>query len=368
MRAAPETWRPRFPPCLPNSARAVAAAFSLYFDLVNLAEEIYRVTEVRRTKREKAPEPISDSISEAVAFLKDAGLHREKMGELLKNLDIELVLTAHPTEAKRRTILSKTQRITDAIFELNDPHLIPQELRDLHNDLYAEITSFWLTDRRRTSRPAVTDEVRTGLYFIDQVFWEVLPRIYADLERAVEEHYPGLQIPGPWLTLASWIGGDRDGNPNVTVEVTAETLRLHRGLAVEKHRETFQDMARRLSLSAKRIQLPEVLKEWYRSRGSLPPHVAYLKSRYASEPFRLILSLLAADLAEASRDEMVACLLSDESCEARARVEDFEEPLKAILDAVPEPVVESLPKTAKRQLDIFGLQAARLDLREIQPG
>lgn len=348
----------------PNSARAVAAAFSLYFDLVNLAEENYRVSEVRRTKREKDPKPIADSIGEAVAKLREAGLSSEEMARLLKSLDIELVLTAHPTEAKRRTILSKTRRIADAIFDLNDPNLIPLEIENLHEDLYAEITSFWLTDRTRTSRPAVTDEVRTGLYFVDEVFWDVLPRIYDDLERAITKHYPDLQIPAPWLKLASWIGGDRDGNPNVTVEVTAETLRLHRGLAVEKHRETFQDMARRLSLSAKRLRLPAELQEWYQDRRPLPQHVAYLESRYATEPFRLVLALLTADLAEASRDEMKACLLSDDPYEPRARVEDFKEPLEAILRSVPDPIVESLPKTASRRLEIFGLQAARLDLRE----
>ena len=347
-----------------DSARAVAAAFSLYFDLVNLAEENYRVSEVRRTKREKYPRPIADSIGEAVTTLHQAGLSQEEMSALLESLDIELVLTAHPTEAKRRTILSKTQRIADILYELNDPNLIPDEIQKFQAELYAEITAFWLTDRTRTIRPAVTDEVRTGLYFVDQVFWEVLPQIYADLEAALEEHYPGLEVPRSWLRLASWIGGDRDGNPNVTVEVTAETLRLHRGLAVEKHRETFQDLARRLSLSANRKQLPDTLEEWYQGRRPLPPHVAYLESRYATEPFRLVLALLGADLAEASRDEMKACLLSDDPYQERAHKEDFSSPLEAILRSVPVPVAESLPKTAALQLSIFGLHAARLDLRE----
>src|SRR6185436_16132344 len=114
----------------------------------------------------------------------------------------------------------------------------------------SEVTTLWLTDRSRTSRPAVTDEVRTGLYFVDAVFWDALPGILDDLDDALREHYPSLRAPAGWLTLASWIGGDRDGNPNVTAGVTAETLRLHRGLAVERHRRSLQELGRRLSVSA----------------------------------------------------------------------------------------------------------------------
>ena len=95
--------------------------------------------------------------------------------------------------------------------------------------LRAEITALWLTDRARTARPEVTDEVRTGLYFVEHTFWEVLPRVHAELAAAVAEHYPGLTVPRRWLGLGSWIGGDRDGNPYVTAAVTAETLRLAPG-------------------------------------------------------------------------------------------------------------------------------------------
>src|SRR5262249_57868588 len=103
--------------------------------------------------------------------------------------------------------------------------------------------------------------------------------------------------------------GDRDGNPNVTAAVTAETLRLHRGLAVERHRARLQELARRLSLGARLVPLPVGLKTWLDARGPLPPHVAYLAQRYADEPFRLIIALLASELEEASRDDMTAPLL-----------------------------------------------------------
>src|SRR5262249_48829791 len=149
-------------------------------------------------------------------------------------------------EAKRRTILSKLQRIAETLRALVDPGLLPGERAMAMDALRDEVTTLWLTDRTRTARPAVTDEVRTGLYFVDGVLWDALPRLADELQAALDMHYQGLAPPPSWLTLASWIGGDRDGNPAVVTAITAETLRLHRGLAVERHRRSLLALARRL--------------------------------------------------------------------------------------------------------------------------
>ncbi|MCC6188335.1 MAG: phosphoenolpyruvate carboxylase [Anaerolineales bacterium] len=348
----------------PNAARAVASAFTLYFDLVNLAEERYRVQALRERERELHPAPIGESIPAAIAQLKAQGVTRQGMAALLGGLRVELVLTAHPTEAKRRTLLSKVQRISRALQQLQRNSLLPRERDAAIAAIEAEITAIWLTGRARTARPAVTDEVRTGLYFVDEIFWDALPRVYGDLEAALAEHYPGLGTPPAWLTLASWIGGDRDGNPNVTAAVTAETLRLHRGLAVEGHRQRLQDLARRLSLSAHRIPLPPALEAWLEARRPLPAHVAYLEQRYGDEPFRLVMALLAADLEEASRDDMTARLLEAAPHAARVRASDLAAPLAEVAAAVPRRLAEGSVCTAQRQVEIFGLHAARLDLRE----
>jgi phosphoenolpyruvate carboxylase len=347
-----------------EAARGIASAFSLYFDLVNLAEESYRVSVLRQQEREAYPHPIRESIGEAIAALKEQGVTREELAVLLGRLQIELVLTAHPTEAKRRTVLSKTQRIAELLDTLARDDLLPREIEAAQAGLHAEITAFWLTDRARTARPAVTDEVRTGLYFVDEVFWEVLPRVYAALDAALENHFLEMQVRHPWLRLASWIGGDRDGNPNVTVEVTAETLRLHRGLAVEKHRQEFSELSRRLSLNAHLAPPDPELEAWFDNRRPLPPHVAYLEERYANEPYRLAASLLAEDLAQASRDDMTANLLSQAPHEARARLENFIRPLDLIIRSVPQPLAWGELAHLRRQLLIFALNAARLDLRE----
>lgn len=347
-----------------DESHAIAMAFSLYFDLVNLAEDEHRVSVLRDLKREKHPAPIHDSIGEAIMRLKQNDVSASQIAEILGRLKIELVLTAHPTEAKRRTILSKSRRIAQVLRKIDRPDQLPGEIEALKANLYEEITAFWLTSRQRTDRPSVTDEVRTGLYFVDEVFWEVLPEIYREMALALSQHYPQVTAHHDWLQLGSWIGGDRDGNPNVTVEVTAETLRLHRGLAVEKHRGQFQDLARRISLNGRWAPLPEKLQKWFERRRPLPPHVAYLEKRYAHEPYRLIISLLADDLAEASKEDMKSWLLTSEAHEARVNIEDLIEPLTTIRQVVPEPIGEGHLRDVLRELHIFGLRAAQLDIRQ----
>jgi phosphoenolpyruvate carboxylase len=300
----------------------------------------------------------------AAATLKERGITREQMEDLLKNLSIELVLTAHPTEARRRTALSKMERITNIINQINSDTLSLREQEDAIQSLRNEISVLWLTDRARAAKLSVTDEVKTGLYFVDSFFWNAIPALYDDLEKALERYYPGLHAPDSWFKLASWIGGDRDGNPNVTSEVTAETLRLHRGLAVENHRKSFQELARHLSVSSNRIPPPKSLMNWIEKRRPFPPHIAYIEERYVTEPYRLALSLLASDLAEASREDMKSHLLQSYSHHARMMLSDLTQPLEIIASAIPARLAQDDLLDVQRKLNIFGLQAARLDIRE----
>ncbi len=347
-----------------EEARAVAASFTAYFDLVNRAEENQRVQILRRHEDEEYPESISESIGNAIATLKERGISREQMEDLLGNLSIELVLTAHPTEARRRTVLSKMERITEIITQIDSGTLSLREQEDAIQSLRNEISVLWLTDRSRAAKLSVADEVKTGLYFVDSFFWNTIPVIYDDLEKALDRCYPGLHAPDGWFKLASWIGGDRDGNPNVTSEVTAETLRLHRGLAVENHRKSFQELARQLSVSSNRIPPPKILMDWIEKRRPFPPHIAYIEERYVTEPYRLVLSLLASDLAEASREDMKSHLLQRYSHRARLQLDDLAQPLEIIASAIPERLALDDLQDVRRKLKIFGLQAARLDIRE----
>ena len=347
-----------------DQARAVAAAFALYFDLVNLAEEHHRVRVLRDRQGEKYPDPISGSIGDAIAQLKTQGVTKKQMEALIENLSIELVFTAHPTQAKRRTILANLGRVSELLRHLSHIDLKPHERASYQQDLEVEITTFWLTNRARTARPEVTDEVRTMMFFAENILWDILPRIYADLDQALAAHYPRLTANPNWLRIASWVGGDRDGNPNVTHDVTAETLRLHRGLAVEKHRKNLRNLARRLSISAGRIPPPKNLVNWLEDRKPFPAHIAFLEGRYTQEPYRLALSLLGADLAYASQEDMKSRLLSTDTHQARANPQDFSKVLNILHRALPQQIAKRNITPLLRQFDIFGLHTAQLDIRE----
>ncbi len=347
-----------------NSARVISAAFAAYFDLVNLAEENQRVQQLREREIDQYPRPLGESIAQAVTLLKKEGVTPGQMQTLLDVLSIELVLTAHPTESRRRTVISKLQRLADLLDQLSHQDLSARLQKKLRDSIHAEVVSLWLTDRHRTARLAATDEVRTGLYFVSSVFWDALPAIYDDLEDALATHYPGLKPPTAWLRLASWMGGDRDGNPNVTHRVTAETLRLHRGLAVEKHRESLQNLSRHLSMSDHRLPPPRELTGWIESRRPFPPHAAFIEERYVAESYRLVLSLLAGDLAEASGDDMTARLLASGEHHARINIQDLLEPMELIAAHLPASLAKDELERVQRQLHIFGLQSMRLDMRE----
>ena len=225
----------------PTAAFNQAMAFTLYFELVNLAEENFRIGILRRRHADRLMNPgraaaERESIEAAIGELKSKGLNAPTMQALVDRLAIELVFTAHPTESKRRTLLTKLRRLGEILRQRSHPEsVVDPTLLDIES-VEQEIVSLWLTDRSRVQKPEVTDEARTGLWYFDTTLFETIPRLHAELQRALSRHFPGVQVDRRWLTFGSWIGGDRDGNPNVTADVTAEILVFHRRLALEKLR------------------------------------------------------------------------------------------------------------------------------------
>jgi phosphoenolpyruvate carboxylase len=368
-----------------GEAFELAMAFTTYFELVNLAEEDYRTRRLRhhRTAQRSVPAearpPVRESIEAAVLRLKELGVTPEEMQDLLDGLSIELVLTAHPTESKRRTILTRLRRIADALRREDDRPAADNREGPADGALRREITALWLTDRSRALHPAVTDEVRTGLWYFGNTLWDAVPRLQADLEQALAEHYPGVCAPEKWLTFGSWVGGDRDGNSNVTADVSAETLRLHRRFAVDRARVAIRELSRLLSISRRRAAVsPEIVDRIEISRFA-SPHVQALASRYPNEPYRVVLAELAARLDEAW-SQIGAHPLNrgvDFSDVPSSDGDDAATPLRAcdvgcVLDAVSRSLQQSCGatladgelKTLRRQLGVFGLHVARLDVRQ----
>lgn len=226
-----------------------------------------------------------------------------------------------------------------------------------------------MTNRSRVNQLPVTDEVRTGLFYIDTTIWDVIPEVYAEMEQALAENYPSLKVPPRFLTFGSWIGGDRDGNPNVTADITAETLRLHRGLAVERHRRTATILNRSLSMSEKLTRVPVEFISALDAITDRSDHVKFLASRYPYEPYRLRAAILAADLADASRGDMVARLKGLSNPPLRLRsMDDLLSPLNLIDETLRktnlQAIADDVLARMRRQAQVFGLHVARLDIRQ----
>ena len=352
-----------------EEADLIARSFAIYFELVNLAEEQHRVAVLREREREAHPRPLPQSIAAGIAALRQMGLDEFEMAELLANMNVDLVFTAHPTQAKRRTVIAKLRRLSKALTDLQERDLLPAERRLAERQIMAEVIVLWVTDHSRTNQLTVTDEVRTGLYYFDITLWDVVPAIYEAMREALAVHYPTLTPPERFLTFGSWIGGDRDGNPNVTADITAETLRLHRGLALERHRAATRVLDRSLSVSDRLTTISPALTTAVSAATDRSEHVAYLQTRYPHEPYRLWSAVLKADLASDSRGDMVGRLKGEPKPPLRLRgMADLREPLDLMDASLREGGMADLAATdlarLRDQAQVFGLHAARLDLRQ----
>jgi phosphoenolpyruvate carboxylase len=296
------------------------------------------------------------------------GVDAPAMQALVDRLRIELVFTAHPTESKRRTLLAKLRRLGGLLRERAHPEWVSDAALLSPESIEREIASLWLTDRSRVARPEVADEARTGLWYFDTTLFDTVPQLQGDLERALHRHYPTVKAPTRWLGFGSWMGGDRDGNPNVTVDVTAEVLLLHRRLAIEKVRLAARELARSLTVSDRRDTVAPALLARLRDRAQLSPHVAELSKRYPHEPYRLLLGILREELTQAVAEVREANTLAEEKSSpafARERVSEtlqtIHESLKAGRGAI---LAEGELRTAMHRFEVFGLHTAGLDLRQ----
>lgn len=240
--------------------RQVIRAFSKYFHLVNVAEQNHRIRRRRdyQLREENGVQPFS--IESAIQSFKEKNLSEEEIQEVLNTLSLELIITAHPTESTKRSILEIQKRIADLLKQLDNPMLTKRERKKINEDLFEEITIMWQTDELRQERPTVMDEVRNGLYYFDQTLFDVLPDIHQEVQDALSENYPNFEWKVPnFLSFGSWIGGDRDGNPNVTPSVTWKTLHKQNKLVLQKYIESVVVLMKKFSHSTNRVKVSSAL-------------------------------------------------------------------------------------------------------------
>ena len=257
-------------------------AFANYFQLTNIAEDQQRIRVLR--EREAAGK-LREVISNAIADLKSMGKTAHDIADLLNQIRLRLVLTAHPSEAKRKEILIKLRSITQMMQQYERESLLPREMESLEANLAAEIEELWQTRPIRASQTLVADEVDFGLYFLTAVIMDVTVAIYDNLQAALEEHYPDgdwNRLP-PVLRYASWIGGDRDGNPNVTVDATLQTLATLRSAVREVYLQDIDSLREHLTQSTQDAGVsPELMAALGEHNGS----------SYQGEPYRQYMDII----------------------------------------------------------------------------
>ncbi|MBZ4372476.1 phosphoenolpyruvate carboxylase [Corallococcus sp. AS-1-6] len=255
----------------------VLRAFSVYFQLVNLAEQHHRIRRARAHASPTSARPQKGSLEATLLTLKAAGVSADKVRETLGTLKVTLTFTAHPTQAVRRTLLEKLYRLAQLLEERDRCALTPRESAANLTAMREEITALWQTDELRRERPTVGDEVKNVHWYVEEMLSEPVARLPEALdwafERAYGEPLGALDTP---VRVHSWVGGDMDGNPLVTPEVFADTLRAHRarGLRLllrdverlggmlsqsERHARPTQELERSLDEDAK--ALPEVARQ-----------------------------------------------------------------------------------------------------------
>ena len=331
-----------------------------WFELGNLAEDNERVRRIRARELREAPAPRPGSLRDAVRVFATEGADAAQVQEMLGAFDVRLVLTAHPTEARRRTTLAKLARTFDVIRELDERVLTATEMERRRTRLTATIAELWGSDELRAASLTVLDEVRGGLIYFQSTLADQVPALYRDLEGALAEFYPGaeFEIP-PLLRFGSWIGGDRDGNPNVTPEVTVATLGLMRETCLHFLEARVELLAERISMS-ERIVGPVLGLDPVLADGAerFPELAEDLATRNPEEPYRRAFSFVRERLrctrtgdrnAYASPDELLADLLTAD---------------EALRGGAGTAVARGLLRDVIRQVEVFGFHFARLDVRE----
>lgn len=270
-------------------------ACSIQLHLANIAEELERLRRRRHYDTDtSAPQRESLSAAAGVAVQHPPA----EVAEALRRLDVRLTMTAHPTEATRRSVFDHQQSVWRAMERLDDPRLGRTQRRELEGELREVLTVWWQTDAVRRIRPVVEDEVRRILFFFEAVLFDVAPRLEAEISRAFERPWPPTV---PAVRFGSWAGGDMDGNPEVTPDSVLRTLRLHRTTALRLLRARVDRLAERFSQSEERLFVSPSLDASLDADAAEMPDVASRRPGNQQEPFRRKLSFVSARLDGALR-------------------------------------------------------------------
>ncbi|MGP4096183.1 phosphoenolpyruvate carboxylase [Nonomuraea sp. KM90] len=334
-------------------AVAVARAFTCYFHLANLAEEHYRIRTLRERDAEGRVQ--RESLAQAVHEL-----GHERVTELLAGLELHPVLTAHPTEARRRAVVTAIQRVSGQLTEYNTPGRGASERAESKRRMLEEIDLLWRTAQLRSTKLDPLDEVRTAMAAFDETLFRTVPQVYRALDAALDEGTGTLPPQArPFIRYGSWIGGDRDGNPNVTAKVTREAIQIQSEHVLTALETACTRIARTLTASAQFAPCSPALKSALAAAVDAHPDVvSELATRSPREPHRQWLLFVAGRIAATRRRDLDLAYRSPSE-------------LLADLRLAQESLAASAPRQAYGELqhliwqvETFGFHLAELEVRQ----
>ena len=351
---------------------AIIHSFSTYFQLVNLVEDHHRVVvlrerearfeEINKKEKPKKPLHVAESSDDLIFTLKESGFSLDETLDFFRKLKIELVFTAHPNEARRRTILEKSFRISALLSKIETSSSIsPHEREQLLLEMRAHITALWQTDEVRDRDLTVMDEVKIGLYYMSEIVFPTIPIFYSRMEDALKVAY-GKEVHLPtFVSYGTWRGSDRDGNPNVTPEITFKAAGLMRRTIIDLYDKKLFDLTEKLSQSVHVTNFSNDILESLETEKMLRPDVwDQIKQSNQSEPYRAKLTFMHNRLIQTRDGNMQG--------RAYENASQFLVDLQLIYDSLVEnkgeTVAEAFVSPLLRQVETFGFGFASMDVRQ----
>ena len=335
-----------------EDAARLIRAFATYFQLVNLAEL------ERQARSVLANGDKSTQLDQSVARCVEHGVPAEQFAAILAQFEVRPVLTAHPTEAVRRSILDHQDRIGQELARLRAP-LSTREGERVRQRIATQVDVLWHTDELRSFRPRVLDEVGNALFYLERTFFDTIPEVQQQVAEALARWYPDVRVPDALIRLGSWVGSDQDGNPNADAAMLTQTLHLQRRSLLTLYRERVRALARDLSQSSRLAAVsPKLTASTERDEAELAEYAASLNPGTLDEPYRRKLSFIWRRLGATLDDEATA-YRSAEQLAADLDLVDA-----SLRDHQETAVADGDLLRLRRQVQAFGFIGARLDVRQ----
>lgn len=340
---------------------ATLQATGIWFHLVNIAVEAAASRARRQIEAAGGPDHVRGSFCNVLAEAASRGVSATELSSTLRRMMVAPTLTAHPTEVRRVTVLEIHQRIARRLVELEDSRWTPNERERLTADLRNDIDLLWLTGELRLERPSLDQEIAWGLHFFRNTIFDGVAAVYERFTAAIHRHYADDPIePVSFIRFHSWIGGDRDGNPNVTVQATAKALVDNRAAALEWISESLSSLVKSLSISARTIAVPASFQGRIDDALAASGDATAIRSRNADEPIRQYLASLAARVAAVDNVSAAGRPYDD----PRELVDDLKALEHCLVEMKAGGIAASLIRPLRWGVETFGFRAVSLDIRQ----